>query len=222
MPFLQFNIERACQSYYRCVTCISGPIGLYRTADMRTILGPWVLQTFLGRDCTFGDDRHLTNRLLGEGRKTAYTHLAFCESDSPAGFVRWVKQQTRWSKSFFREAFWFPAAFAKHSVWLSIETFKQTLYPFILISTIFQFLYAPTTLLRPVFWLATMFGVAGIKSTYAWILTGDPQMMLFSLYGLFYFFGLLPSKIFALLTINVTAWGTSARSTAERKKRESL
>ncbi|KAK9893455.1 glycosyltransferase family 2 protein [Cystobasidium minutum MCA 4210] len=217
-----FNIERACQSYYRCVTCISGPIGLYRTADMRVILGPWVLQTFLGRDCTFGDDRHLTNRLLGEGRKTAYTHLAFCESDSPAGFVRWVKQQTRWSKSFFREAFWFPAAFAKHSVWLSIETFKQTLYPFILISTIFQFLYAPTTLLRPVFWLATMFGVAGIKSTYAWILTGDPKMMLFSLYGLFYFFGLLPSKIFALLTINVTAWGTSARSTAERKKRESL
>lgn len=62
---------------------------------MRVILGPWVLQRFLGRDCTFGDDRHLTNRLLGEGRQTGYTHLAFCESDSPAGFVRWVKQQVR-------------------------------------------------------------------------------------------------------------------------------
>lgn len=169
---------------------------------MRVILGPWVLQTFLGRDCTFGDDRHLTNRLLGEGRRTGYTHLAFCESDSPAGFVRWVKQQTRWyafvlqnlkstaskfllfrSKSFFREAFWFPAAFAKQSTWLSVETLKQTLYPFILVSTIFHFLYAPTTLLRPVFWLGTMFGVAAIKSTYGFLVTGDPQLLLFTFYG---------------------------------------
>ena len=79
-----------------------------------TILGPWILQSFLGKETTFGDDRHLTNRILSLGHKTGYTHLAFCDSDTPAGYVRWVKQQTRWSKSFFREAFWFPKSFAYH------------------------------------------------------------------------------------------------------------
>lgn len=81
---------------------------------MMTILGPWILQSFLGKETTFGDDRHLTNRILSLGHKTGYTHLAVCDSDTPAGYVRWVKQQTRWSKSFFREAFWFPKSFAYH------------------------------------------------------------------------------------------------------------
>lgn len=98
------------------------------------------------------------------------------------------------SKSFFREAFWFPAAFAKQSTWLSVETLKQTLYPFILVSTVLQFLYAPTTLLRPVFWLATMFGVAAIKSTYGFIVSGDPQLLLFTFYGSVFCFNFQPVR----------------------------
>ena len=107
--------------------------------------------------------------------------------------MRWVKQQTRWSKSFFREAFWFPTAFARHSFWLTVETTKQTLYPFILIATVLHFLYYPTSILRPISWLATMFGVAFIKSLFAVVVERAPRMLLFSFYGLFYFFGLLPS-----------------------------
>lgn len=83
---------------------LSGPLGLYKTSDLMSVLGPWILQSFLGKETTFGDDRHLTNRILSLGHWTGYLHLAKCESDTPAGFVRWVKQQTRWSKSFFREA----------------------------------------------------------------------------------------------------------------------
>ena len=108
------SVERACQSGFGCVGCLSGPLGLYKVSDLMTILGPWILQSFLGKETTFGDDRHLTNRILSLGHKTGYTHLAFCDSDTPAGYVRWVKQQTRWSKSFFREAFWFPKSFAYH------------------------------------------------------------------------------------------------------------
>jgi len=187
-----FNVERACQSFWGCVTCISGPMGLYRTYDLDRILGPWSLQFFAGKETTFGDDRHLTNRLLSLGLKTRYTHRTFCQSESPTQFVRWVKQQTRWSKSFFREAFWFPTAFARHSFWLTVET-TQTLYPFILIATVLHFLYYPTSILRPISWLATMFGVAFIKSLFAVVVERAPRMLLFSFYGLFYFFGLLPS-----------------------------
>ena len=38
-----FNVERACQSFWGCVTCISGPMGLYRTYDLDRILSPWSL-----------------------------------------------------------------------------------------------------------------------------------------------------------------------------------
>jgi hyaluronan synthase len=194
-----FNIERACQSFWGCVTCISGPMGLYRTFDLDHILGPWSLQMFAGKDTTFGDDRHLTNQLLALGLNTRYTHRTYSETESPTQFVRWVKQQTRWSKSFFREAFWFPCAFAYQYFWLTVETTKQALYPFILSATVLPFLYSPTTFARPIAWLATMIGVAFIKSVFAVCLSGDPWMLLFSFYGFFYFFGLLPSVRFFLL-----------------------
>ncbi|EMD35123.1 glycosyltransferase family 2 protein [Gelatoporia subvermispora B] len=217
-----FNVERACQSAFGCVGCLSGPLGLYRTSDLMDVLGPWILQSFLGKETTFGDDRHLTNRILSLGHKTGYTHLARCDSDTPAGYVRWVKQQTRWSKSFFREAFWFPKSFAYHKFWLTVETTKQFLYPMVLTATVLRMLYTPTTWLRPVIWLSTMFGVALIKSVYGVICLRDPTMFLFGFYGVMYFFGLLPSKLFACFTVHITNWGTSARSKSEFARPESF
>ena len=78
-----------------------------------------------------------------------------------------------------------------------------------------------------------MVGVAFIKSTFAFIVTRDFTMFLFSIYGLLYFFGLLPSvsplvcvrpcsdclkKIYAIPTIARSTWGTSARSSGEMAK----
>ncbi|EED81477.1 predicted protein [Postia placenta Mad-698-R] len=217
-----FNVERACQSAFGCVGCLSGPLGLYKTSDLISVLGPWILQSFLGKETTFGDDRHLSNRILSLGHKTGYTHLAMCDSDTPAGYVRWVKQQTRWSKSFFREAYWFPKSFAYHRFWLTVETTKQFLYPMVLTATVIHMLYAPSTWLRPLIWLGTMFGVAVIKSIYGVICLRDPRQFLFGIYGFMYFFGLLPSKLFACFTVHITNWGTSARSKSEFARPESF
>ncbi|TFY62249.1 hypothetical protein EVJ58_g3977 [Rhodofomes roseus] len=217
-----FNVERACQSAFGCVGCLSGPLGLYKTSDLISVLGPWILQSFLGKETTFGDDRHLSNRILSLGHKTGYTHLAMCDSDTPAGYVRWVKQQTRWSKSFFREAFWFPKSFAFHRFWLTVETSKQFLYPFVLTATVMRMLYHPSGWIRPLIWLGTMFGVAVIKSIYGVICLRDPRQFLFGIYGFMYFFGLLPSKLFACFTVHVTNWGTSARSKSEYARPESF
>lgn len=40
--WMAFNIERACQSYFGCVSCISGPIGMYRMKVIEEILDLWV------------------------------------------------------------------------------------------------------------------------------------------------------------------------------------
>ncbi|KAL2207343.1 hyaluronan synthase 2 [Sarocladium strictum] len=218
-----FNVERACQSLWRCVGCLSGPMSMYRASDLDTVLGLWNLQTFSGKETTFGDDRHLTNQILAQGLRTRYTHRTWCDSESPTSFVRWVAQQTRWSKSFFREAFWFPASFLYQSPWMLVEMTIQTLYPFILIATIFNFLFNPASdPWRPLIWLCTMFGVALFKAILAVLIAWDLWLLLFSLYGFIYFFGLLPSKVYAIFTMNQTGWGTSARSSSERKKGQSF
>lgn len=219
-----FNIERACQSLWGCVGCLSGPMSMYRACDLDTILGPWNLQTFGGKATTFGDDRHLTNQLLAHGLETRYTHRTWCDSESPTTFVRWVAQQTRWSKSFFREVFWFPASFVYHSPWMLVETTIQTLYPFILIATAFHLLFdtSDANTWRPLIWLATMFGIALFKSLLALLIGRDLWLLLFSCYGFVYFFGLLPSKLWALFTMNQTGWGTSARSSSERRRGQSF
>ncbi|KXT01908.1 hypothetical protein AC579_1618 [Pseudocercospora musae] len=219
-----FNIERACQSMWRCVGCLSGPMSMYRTSDLETILGPWNLQTFGNKPTTFGDDRHLTNQLLAHGLKTRYTHRTWCDSESPTTFVRWVAQQTRWSKSFFREAFWFPASFAYQSPWMLVEMTIQTLYPFILVATAFHLIFdaSDENKWRALIWLVTMFGIALFKCLVALFICWDPWLLLFACYGFIYFFGLLPSKIWALFTMNQTGWGTSARSSAERKRGQSF
>ncbi len=217
-----FNIERGCQSLWRCVGCISGPMGLYRSCDLELILGPWIMQRFGGKDCTFGDDRHLTNQLLAYGMKTRYTHRTWCETESPTEFVRWIKQQTRWSKSFYREAFWFPTSFAYQSWWMSVEMIKQSMYPFILTATVFHLLFAAKTAAQPISWIVTLFGVAFIKAVIGAIIARDAWILTFTCYGFLYAFGLLPSKFWAIVTINQTGWGTSARSSTERKRGESI
>lgn len=55
--WMAFNIERAAQSFNRCVTCVSGPMGIYRSHVLKEILDAWITQSFLGMECTYGDDR---------------------------------------------------------------------------------------------------------------------------------------------------------------------
>lgn len=57
--WMAFNIERSAQSFNRCVTCVSGPMGIYRSHVLRETLEDWITQHFLGMECTYGDDRYI-------------------------------------------------------------------------------------------------------------------------------------------------------------------
>lgn len=115
--WMAFNVERACQSYFGCVSCISGPLGLYRMSILEQFLDLWSDQKFLGEVCTFGDDRHLTNRMLQMGFNTKYTARSFCLTETPAQYLRWLSQQIRWTKSYFREWLFNSMWWHKQSLW---------------------------------------------------------------------------------------------------------
>ncbi|ORY95513.1 nucleotide-diphospho-sugar transferase [Syncephalastrum racemosum] len=214
--WMAFNIERAAQSFNRCVTCVSGPMGLYRSSALQEVLDEWIAQRFLGMECTYGDDRHLTNRVLLKGHRVVYTDLAFCETETPTEFLRWFKQQTRWSKSFYRELLWNARSIHKHSPWMAAELFYQGVYPFVLLFSIFYILWAHAPFVLAV-WLVSLMAIACIKTLYSLLVTRSLRFLAFPLYSVYYLIGLVPAKLWALVSLWDVGWGTSARSAAERK-----
>ncbi|KAI7871581.1 nucleotide-diphospho-sugar transferase [Spinellus fusiger] len=215
--WMAFNIERAAQSLNRCVTCVSGPMGLYQAKVLRKILDPWIQQKFLGMECTYGDDRHLTNCVLMGGHRVVYTHLAFCETETPTKFLRWFKQQTRWSKSFYRELLWNLRSFHKHSPWMAAELLYQGFYPFVLIFSIFTILWSHTPIVLLI-WITSLFAISSIKTIYSIIISRSIRFLAFPIYSLYYLFGLVPAKVWALISLWDVGWGTSARSASELKR----
>ncbi|XP_021101931.1 hyaluronan synthase 1 isoform X3 [Heterocephalus glaber] len=208
--WVAFNVERACQSYFHCVSCISGPLGLYRNNLLQQFLEAWYNQKFLGTHCTFGDDRHLTNRMLSMGYATKYTSRSRCYSETPSSFLRWLSQQTRWSKSYFREWLYNALWWHRHHAWMTYEAVVSGLFPFFVAATVLRLFYAgrPWALL----WvLLCVQGVALAKAAFAAWLRGCGRMVLLSLYAPLYMCGLLPAKFLALVTMNQSGWGTSGR-----------
>ncbi|KAJ3334172.1 Hyaluronan synthase 3, partial [Gonapodya sp. JEL0774] len=206
-----FNIERAAQSYFGTVMCVSGPLGVYRTAVLNQIVDEWADQKFFGRPCSFGDDRHLTNLVLKAGWTVKYTHLATCATETPTGFFRWVTQQTRWSKSFYRECLISLRFAHRHSAWMLFELCFQTLYPFLLLFNIIS-IFVSADLWRFVLWIDIFIFVGLVRAIVPLIITRRPDFLLFFGYTFMYMAGLLMAKMQALVLVWHTTWGTSPRA----------
>ncbi|XP_071783220.1 hyaluronan synthase 1 isoform X2 [Centroberyx gerrardi] len=208
--WMAFNIERSCQSFFNCVSCISGPLGLYRNDLLQQFLESWYNQKFLGTHCTFGDDRHLTNRMLSMGYATKYTARSKCYTETPGQFLRWLNQQTRWTKSYFREWLYNAMWWHKHHLWMTYESIVSGVFPFFVTATIIQLFWTGT--LWDILWVLCCIQLIGlVKASYACILRRDIVMVFMSLYSALYMTSLLPAKYFAILTMTKSSWGTSGR-----------
>ncbi|XP_073703992.1 hyaluronan synthase 1 [Garra rufa] len=208
--WMAFNIERSCQSFFNCVSCISGPLGLYRNDLLQQFLESWYNQKFLGTHCTFGDDRHLTNRMLSMGYATKYTARSKCYTETPGQFLRWLNQQTRWTKSYFREWLYNAMWWHKHHLWMTYESIVSGIFPFFVTATIIKLFWTGT--LWDILWVLCCIQLIGlIKAAYACILRQNVVMVFMSLYSALYMTSLLPAKYFAIITMNKSSWGTSGR-----------
>lgn len=204
------NLERAYQSYNGIVLCVSGPVGIYRTSVISKFLMKFVNQTFMGRECTYGDDRHLTNNVLEEGYQVKFNHLVTCYTDTPENVFRFFNQQTRWCKSSYREILWTLCHIHKHSFWMTIDIVYQTAYSLIVLSSlIYIMILRNIEVVLYYFLIIILMNV--LKGLYAVILEKNTVYLLYSLYGFIYITLIIPSKIYAGLTLSDTSWGTSSR-----------
>ena len=215
--WLAFNIERGAQSFFGKVTCVSGPLGMYKTEVLEQVITKWFNQTFLNMRCSYGDDRHLTNCVLSLGHSVCFTPFSKCWTETPETIDRWCQQQTRWAKSFFRETWVLYKFIHQTSVWTVLESIYTLFYPFFIIYIMFHQLYS-FNYQYLLFWVFAFTILGSIKSVAALLATRETKFILFPLYILYYLFGIVPCKIAGLITLFFdNSWITSPREFNRRK-----
>lgn len=205
-----FNLERACDSFFRCVMCVAGPMGCYKVSVLNEVLEPWLKQTFLGIKCTYGDDRHLTNTILSTGHRVIYTEHAIGYTDTPMTYSAYINQQTRWGKSYFREIFFTMKAIERQHIWIGWELFYHTFYFFLLLFWTIMLIWF-TSIRTMAFAMIIMTGFGVLKSVYGFVIMREIRFLYFHLYAYIYYFVIVPSKIAALLTMRDGGWGTRGK-----------
>lgn len=100
---LSFDFLRATQSTYGMVYCCPGALSAYRISVVRNVLPAWMQQTFLGRRCTYGEDRALTNLILAAGFNAVYQRTAVVHTIVPWTYEKLCKMYLRWNRSYIRE-----------------------------------------------------------------------------------------------------------------------
>ena len=100
---LSFDMLRAAESVYRNVYCCPGALTAYRAAAVRRVLESWRNQSFLGSRCTFGEDRAMTNYLLGVGYDALYQRTAVVHTVVPQAYGKLCRMLLRWDRSYVRE-----------------------------------------------------------------------------------------------------------------------
>lgn len=208
--WMAFNQERAAQSLFGVVMCCSGPFSAYRATIVKQVAEEYVSQKFLGQECTFGDDRHLTNLILKNNYRVVYDHLAVAYTHVPEDIKTYSKQQLRWNKSFYREMLWTARFIHRKSFYLGYDLLMQAVLPlFLLAALIITIVLAFVGTWHVLIWYsATIIFMGLLRALYATIKTRDPQALIFSFYGLLHVFLLLPIRLYALANLRTTHWGT--------------
>jgi len=209
-----FNQERAAQSLFGTVLCCSGPLAAYRNTIIQHVKEKYVSQRFLGQYCTYGDDRHLTNLILEEGYTVRYERRAKAWTYVPQKIKPWLKQQTRWNRSFYRELLWtlkwvvFKRKY--QNIYMIYDLSMQSVLPLLLLtSLLFVFIKSVTdSPLYLIGYLTVLIGIALLRGTYAFLRTRERMFFLFPLYAFCHIFLLIPVRVYALCTLKTTKWGT--------------
>jgi len=101
---MAFDFTRAIESTFSSVLCTSGAFTIYRTAALNRVVDAWRDQSFLGRPCSYGEDRSLANYMLRLGYGTVFQRSAVARTRVPERLGLILKMLTRWARSNIRES----------------------------------------------------------------------------------------------------------------------
>lgn len=207
--FLSFKIMKAAESLFSSVTCCPGCFSAYRKSCVMNVIDKWRNQKFLGKQCTFGDDRSLTMMLLRK-YKIYYNSSAIAFTVVPKTYKHFFNQQLRWKKSWFREYLLGCKFMWKKNIFMSFSFYAGFILP--IISPIVAFLaivYRPLVFDQPFYmYIYGTFLVSLIYSLY-YRSTRPSKIWVYGILFCFFYLCILTwQNYFAMLTIKTTKWGT--------------
>jgi N-acetylglucosaminyltransferase len=206
---LLFERERAAQGRFGTVFCCAGPFSAYRRAAVERVLPRYLGQRFCGRRRVSGDDLELTNLVLAAGYSSVYEPAATAATSVPATLRRFVRQQLRWNRSFYRELPQMLRLLRGRSPYLALDLAARTLLPALLAAglavTAVDLMLAPSRVPPDLAALALMaLASLGLGPSPA-----RPSGRRFAVgYGLVFVGLLLPTRLWAACTLFRNHWGT--------------
>lgn len=206
--YVSFQLLKSAESVLGAVTCCSGCFAAYRRAAIAPLLDAWEHQRFLGVECTYGDDRALTNRVIKSGWTTRYDARAEAWTDAPDRYRKFFRQQLRWKKSWSREG---PLLLAH--VWrsrtralpsIAVQTIAGLLSPIVVLYS----LAVPLAGGRfPMIYFLGLYLVSmGYALTYRML--RDDGMWIYAFVGTFFYVAFSPQLLWAVARIRDGKWGT--------------
>ena len=209
-----FAMERACLSYFGCMTCCSGPLSIYRLRALpETVMKRFITQSLAGVPCEPGDDRHLTNLVMAQGYFSRQTSYAVAGTEAPETMMRFLLQQLRWSRSFYREIKWQLECLDHQSFFLGISTVYESLFPWFVVVWMLNLLYLPHPPQVYAHGAALSVIVLTVRTLFLFLRFRQCNALYNILYYPVYFLWLLPTKVFAALTLLNNTWVTQSRDT---------
>jgi N-acetylglucosaminyltransferase len=206
---LLFERERAAQGFFGAVLCCAGPFSAYSRAAVEEVLDDYLGQQFWGGRRVFGDDLKLTNLVLAAGHKSVFEPAARATTDVPTTLPRFVRQQLRWNRSFYRELPQMLRLLTGRSPYLALDLAGRTLMPalsgLVIVATVADALFARSAVPLKLGALALMalstldLGVSLTKTEGRRFAVG---------YGLVFVAVLLPVRLWAACTLFQNHWGT--------------
>lgn len=209
--YVAFRVIKAAESVFGTVACCPGCFSAYRRSCLIEVMDPWLKQRFLGVQATFGDDRSLTNMLL-KNYRVIYSSVACATTVVPESHKRFLKQQLRWKKSWFRECLIASTFMWKKHPLAAIAFYIQLLFPLI----------APLLILRIFIWLPVFHGevlsvliyifgtlLIGLMFSAYYLFWKAGRSWLYGIYfTLYYMFVLVWQMPYAIATSRNNGWGT--------------
>lgn len=203
-----FVYERAAYSTIDSMLCATGVCTFYRRDLIDENLDDYLSQTFLGVEVSYGDDRRLTNYALAKGR-VVFQDTAMAATLAPERLGHFLRQQSRWNKSFFRETLFAIAYLPRTRAiwWLAIAELSLWLF--------FSWALIAALAIKPAItgqFLGYYYGGFLVLMAYARSARHATQrfgvFLLAPIYAVLHILILTPVRAWSLLTLRNGAWGT--------------
>ncbi|MDP3698216.1 MAG: glycosyltransferase [Nanoarchaeota archaeon] len=203
-----FNFERKSQSALGVIVCCTGSISAYRTSFIKNIIDKYQNQIFMGKKCTYGDDRHLTTLVLKANYTVKYVKDAIGFTFTPDTWRKFLKQQTRWKKSWLRETCLVSKFMFRKNGFLSFEILISTFITFFSIFARIGLLI--TLLLNPSYIFVAIVILTLMSILHSlYVLFNKPEYFFYSvIYGFIHAFVVYWTLPVAIATFTNIKWGT--------------